>query len=219
MFYSSLKFLPSSKATLISSLHPLLVSICGYFFLKESLTKVDVIAVFGAFFGVLIMNLNKTDSTKIETSEYLTSLGIILCSITVFLGVGVTLTIRLMNKHLHYLMNPAYFAFTLMFMALCLLVAYPSIYNFEYYTVADVAIMAVSGFIHFVAQNIISIAFKYEEASKISPLSYSVGVYLMISDFFIFGYLFSFTDVIGAGMVICFLLSPIIYKVWILKNN
>jgi len=218
MFYCSLKFLPSSKATLISTCHPLLVSICAYYFLKEKMNKFDVIAVVGALLGVMLMNINKTDSTKIETSHFLTILGIILCSITTFLGVGITLSIRLMNKHIHYLMNPAYFSFTLFGMSLVLLLLYPSIYNFKYYTVMNVIWLAVSGIIHFLGQNIISIAFKYEEASKISPLTYTMGIYLLISDIFIFGYKFSLTDISGVVMVIGFLLLPIIYKLWILKK-
>mmetsp|Transcript_4176 Transcript_4176/g.3921 ORF Transcript_4176/g.3921 Transcript_4176/m.3921 type:complete len:165 (+) Transcript_4176:627-1121(+) len=160
------------------------------------------------------MNINKTDSTKIETTDFLRILGIILCSITMFLGVGVTLTIRMMNKHLHYLFNPAWFAFTLFAFSLILLGVYPSIYNFEHYTWLDMGYFFISGVVHFIHQNLVSIAYKYQEASKISFLTYSSGIWLLLSDYIIFGYKFSATDYAGILMVIAFLLLPILYKAY-----
>lgn len=77
-FYVSLKFLPSSKATLISTLHPLLVTIAGYYFLKESLSKFDIIAVAGAFIGVLVMNIHTTDSSKIDAPSEMVAIGVAL---------------------------------------------------------------------------------------------------------------------------------------------
>ena len=121
-FYVSLKFLPSSKATMISNIHPLIGTIAAYFLLKESLNRFDIIAAFGAWGGVLVMNISKTDSNKVDTSTELVTLGIILWWITTFLGAGVTLTIRQMNKHLHYIMNPSWFAITLFLMSFILLV-------------------------------------------------------------------------------------------------
>ncbi|CAI2367937.1 unnamed protein product [Moneuplotes crassus] len=218
MFYCSIKFLPTSKATLISKTHPLFVTLCGYLFLKEKMTKYDTLAVIGAFAGVVTMNINKTDSTKIETSDYLTILGVILCAGAMLLGVGVSLSIRVMNKHLHYMMNPAWFAFTLTLSALSLLIVYPSLFNFKHYTVIDMVWFFLSGVLHFIHQNFISIAYKYQEASKISPLSYFSGVFLLFSDFIIFGYEFSLTDYIGLVLVTGFLLLPIIYKLYVLKK-
>jgi drug/metabolite transporter (DMT)-like permease len=171
--------------------------VAGYYFLKEQLNRYDVIGVIGALFGVLVMNINKTDSSKIDTSEKMVIIGIILCAFTTFLGTGVTLSIRLMNKHIHYLMNPSYFAFTLFLMSMVLLAFYPSIYNFSHYTVIDIVWFILSGLIHYTAQTVTSVAYKYEEASKISPLSYTIGIFLFISDIFVFGYKFSLTDIFG----------------------
>lgn len=218
-FYVSLKFLPSSKATLISTAHPVLVTIAAYLFLKENINRFDIIGVVGAFIGVLVMNINKTDSSKIDTSNDLVILGIILCAFTTFLGTGVTLSIRLMNKHLHYLMNPSYFAFTLFAMSIVLLMVYPSIYNFEHYTTTSMTWFVLSGIVHYTAQTVTSVAYKYEEASKIAPFSYTIGIFLCISDIFVFGYKFSFTDILGVFMVIGALMTPILYKVHIMNSN
>lgn len=189
-----------------------MVTISAYYFLKENLTKYDIIAVLGAFVGVLVMNINNTDSSKIDTSSSLALIGICLCAFSTFLGTGVTLSIRLMNKHLHYLMNPSYFAFTLFAMSMVLLVVKPDIYNFKYYSKMDVLWFVLSGLVHYSAQTVTSVAYKYEEASKIAPLSYTIGIFLFISDIFIFGYQFSYSDAGGVVMVIGFLLLPILIK-------
>ena len=68
-FFVGLKYLPSSKATFIRNLQPIFVSIIAYLFLKEKIGRPDLVAIGGAFIGVVFMNYNKTDSSKIETSS------------------------------------------------------------------------------------------------------------------------------------------------------
>jgi len=62
----------------LRNLQPLFVTIAAYLFLKEKITKYDVLAVVGAFIGVLLMNLTKTDSAKISDYSDLVWLGIFL---------------------------------------------------------------------------------------------------------------------------------------------
>ena len=77
----------------------------------------------------------------------------------------------------------------------------------------------LSGLVHYCAQTVTSVAYKYEEASKIAPLSYTIGIFLFLSDIFIFEYHFSVTDILGVGMVIAFLLTPILYKMMYLYKK
>ena len=102
-YYMGLKYLPASKAALIRNMYPLLVTLTGFCILGERITRYDIIATFGAFFGAIIMNLNSTYSIWSSINDSEATLGIILCSVTAILSVGVAIFIRLMNRHLHYL--------------------------------------------------------------------------------------------------------------------
>ena len=55
-----------------------MVTYAAFYFLNEKIQKFDVIAVVGAFAGVLLMNLNKTDSLKFEVDDNLVIIGITL---------------------------------------------------------------------------------------------------------------------------------------------
>ena len=207
-----LKFLPSSKAALIRNIYPLLVTIAGYYFLSEKLTRYDVIATVGAFTGVIIMNLNATDSSSANITAGHTMLGIFLCSTTATVSVGVALYIRLMNKYCHYLLNSTYFSYTLLLFSIFLLVFFPNVYHFEYYTKTDMVLFGLSGCAHYIAQNTQSLAYKYAEASKITPVVYTIGILLVLVDVFVFDYKFSVTDITGIATVIIFLAIPITVK-------
>lgn len=77
-YYMGLKLLPSSKAALIRNLYPLLVTLAGWYYLNEKITKLDILATVGAFFGVVIMNLNSTGSSAVSITEGYAYIGIIL---------------------------------------------------------------------------------------------------------------------------------------------
>lgn len=116
-------------------------------------------------------------------------------------------------------MNPSYFAFTLFVMSLVLLAVYPTVYNFEYYRLSDMGWFILSGVVHYTAQTLASVAYKYEDASKLAPLNYTIGVFLFFSDMFLFGYSFSFTDIIGIILVITFLMMPILHKIYMINKR
>ena len=153
-FFVGLKYLPSSKATFIRNLQPVMVSIAAFLCLKEKITKADIVAVFGAFAGVILMNYQKTNSSKIDSSYDLVILGITLCVITSILGSGSTIAIRIMNQRIHYMLNAAYFAYSLFIVALILVVVKPSLFHFETYSFRDVFWMALSGLTHYVGQTL-----------------------------------------------------------------
>lgn len=77
-YYMGLKYLPSSKAALIRNFYPLLVTFFAWYFLKEKITKYDIIATLGAFGGVVLMNINSTDSQNKNIKPGHTTLGIVL---------------------------------------------------------------------------------------------------------------------------------------------
>lgn len=78
-FFIGLKYIPSSKATLIMSMNPILVAILAYFLLKEQMTIGKILAVIGAFFGVLLFTYNKNNSQR-DTGSYF--IGIAMVTVT-----------------------------------------------------------------------------------------------------------------------------------------
>lgn len=93
-----------------------------------------------------------------------------------------------------------------------MLVFFPSVFHFGHYTFRDLAFFTLSGVAHYVAQTTQSLAYKYEEASKVTPIVYSIGIYLITIDIFAFKYNFNWSDLTGAGIVSVFLAIPIIVK-------
>jgi len=58
-FFIGLKYIPSTKAALIMNSNPILVAVAAYFILKEQITKIKILSVFGAFIGVIIFTRHK----------------------------------------------------------------------------------------------------------------------------------------------------------------
>ena len=77
-FFIGLKYIPSSKAALIMNIHPILVAIAAFFILKESITKLKILAVCGAFCGVILFTWNENK----ENGKDSYAVGIILVSVT-----------------------------------------------------------------------------------------------------------------------------------------
>ena len=67
-FFIGLKYVPSSKAAMITNIHPLIVAILSFFVLRETIHKSTIVALVGAFCGVTLFSINKTQSFK--TSDH-----------------------------------------------------------------------------------------------------------------------------------------------------
>ena len=67
-YYFGLKYLPAFKATLLFNLYPIFLSIMGIVLLRELIQIKEIIWIIGAFIGVVIMVMNKSDGSKIESS-------------------------------------------------------------------------------------------------------------------------------------------------------
>ena len=213
MSFIALKYLPSSKSTFIRNLHPLMVTLIAFLLLKEKINKLDVIAVVGAFLGVVLMNISDTESSKINTTPEEVKLGIMFSLLTMVLSCGVTISIRLMNRHIHYMLGACYFAYSLLIGGGILLIIKPSLFHYEYYTFYDIAFLATGAISFYLGQTFNSLSYAYAEAAKVTPLNYSSGVILIIVDSLVFGYGFSATDFVGIIAVLIFLFVPILWQV------
>ena len=214
MSFLALKYLPSSKSIFIRNLHPLIVTIIAYLLLKERINKYDLISVIGAFMGVIWMNINETLSSKISTTSEEVKLGIMFSIFTMILSWGITISIRLMNKHIHYMLGACYFAYSLWIWGVFILLLKPSLFHFNYYTFQDIAFLATGAISFYLGQTFNSLSYSYVEAAKVTPLNYSSGVILIIVDSLVFGYGFSLTDYLGIAAIIIFLFVPIYFQVY-----
>lgn len=69
IFFYGLKYIPASKATLIQNVHPLIVVVLAYVFLKEKITKTTIIALIGSFIGVVLLSMHETKG-QYDTDNY-----------------------------------------------------------------------------------------------------------------------------------------------------
>lgn len=76
-YFTGLKYIPATKATLILNVSPLIVAIMAFYFLHEKITKLSILALIGSFIGVVLFSLHKSDSSDDFKYYYF---GIFLCS-------------------------------------------------------------------------------------------------------------------------------------------
>jgi len=183
---------------MIYNVHPLLVSVVAYFILKEKITKLKIIALIGAFSGVLLITLHKNESHGVE-DNYL--LGIGLASVSFIAGTTVAILLRIVNQHIHYTLSPFWFGTVTFIESILMLILLPSVYNFEHYTSYGMILFSVSGMFNYIGQVFKSLSYKFGEASVVTPAYYLEVCYIFMSDLLIFKYSFNFTDLTGAILI------------------
>ena len=211
-FFMGLKYIPASKWTLIFNIHPILVAILSYFLLKEQITNMKILAVFGSFIGVLLFTQNTNNSNEPSDNYYI---GILWASFAWLCGTTVAILLRIINQHIHYAMSPFWFGITTLVESILILIFIPSLYNFSHYTMYDCSWFLISGVFNYMGQTLKSLAFKYEDASVVTPFGYFQVIYLFICDLVIFNYSFNTTDLLGAGLISVWLLVPELSKLYV----
>ncbi|CAI2374477.1 unnamed protein product [Moneuplotes crassus] len=205
-YFIAVKYIPLSFATLIYNISPLLVGILSYLILKEQITSLKVISVVGAFTGIFILTFHKDEDYQ---AGQFYMLGLILVGINCCTQAVNTLTLRALNKEIHYLVSPFWYFATSLILALMILAVYPSAYHFSKFTKIDLTIFLLSTLFAYGGQLFSSKALKYSEASLITPLQYLNILYFLISDIAIFHSTFTVTDAIGGLLILVSLLAPV----------
>ena len=209
-FFIGLKYIPTSKAALITNSSPIFVAVAAYFVLKENITKSKIFGILGAFLGVFIFTYSQ--NSQDDGNTY--AIGIVLVSITCVYQVGVSILLRILNQHIHYALSPFWFATTTLTLSLVLVAVYPSLFNFKYYTWESMMWFMISGVFNFAAQNFKSLAYKYDDASFIAPFQYFPILFLFLWDLVVFEISFTSTDIIGGLIIVAWLLTPVLERVF-----
>ena len=118
----------------------------------------------------------------------------------------------MINKQVHYTLSPFYFGIITFIAAMMLLLLKPSIFNFESYTVFDIAMFLLSGIFNYIGQATKSLALKLGSASFVASFNYIQVVMLIVCDLLLFGYTFGWMDYLGVLITFTFVIFPVIQK-------
>lgn len=103
--------MPVSIASSIFSMGPILTSVFANIFLKENVTKSDIIALLCAFIGVIMVNnpFKSQDSIN-EISAHNILIGTIYALTGALAFSGTVISIRKMGSGIHYTVGPFWYA-------------------------------------------------------------------------------------------------------------
>ena len=211
-YFIGLKYIPVSKASIIINTNPLVVVPIAYFLLKEVLTKLQIIALIGAFLGVVVLSYNKNEGLNGEDEYYY--LGIALALLWWLCTAGVNIKLRVLGPHVHPGLSPVWYSISTIISVIGFLTFYPSIYNFSEYTIYDFTWFTLSGILIYVGLHFMSLAFKYEDAAFVSSFQYLNVIILTVFDIGVFHYSFSLTDIIGFVILWLWVCAPIIADIY-----
>ena len=175
--YIALKYLPVVKVTLLFNLLPIFSTIFGVVFLLEKVHKNEIACMIGAFVGVAIMVLNKTDS-GIETSFTMQLVSALLVIFSWASCALIILYIKIFNKTNSPLLYPFYYAVTLFSFGVGFYLIYPSSYNPDWYSFTIVGLFLVSGVFNIMANIFTGYALKMADISVLAPFGYKKFIFL-----------------------------------------
>ena len=207
--FSSIKYISSSQASLITNMSPLLVGIMAHYILKETIYKSTVVALAGSFIGVTLFSFHNSESVSSNDGFII---GISLAFTACCCSAAVVIIVRKLIQEVHYTLTPFYNSVTMLAVAIILLAFYPSVYNFRYYRLVDIVLFMISGIFNYLALLTKTIASKYGSASFVAPFNYLQVVLLLICDLALFGYTFALIDYAGVILTFSCVLLPVYQK-------
>ena len=155
-----LKYTPTSIATLIYNISPILVAVIVPFILNEVLTKIKVFSVFGSFVGASLFIIHKNVLPGDVDHYYL---GILLIFFTWLTAVVLIILARIVKNSIHFWICPIYFGGSTLCLSFLLLIIAPSVFNFEHYNTFDWSLFLISGMFNFFGSTFRFISFQYED--------------------------------------------------------
>mmetsp|Transcript_8551 Transcript_8551/g.9698 ORF Transcript_8551/g.9698 Transcript_8551/m.9698 type:complete len:188 (-) Transcript_8551:246-809(-) len=132
-FFHAIKYIPMSQGSIILAVNPLISVILAYFFLSEVLHFRNIVLLIGAFLGVFITNLAKSENEHITTYEDKYFLGVILTLIALVFRSSAPVSIRQINLYLPSIFSPFYFSLGMFLNSVFTLLFLRDYLNFEYY--------------------------------------------------------------------------------------
>ena len=186
-FFWAVQRIPLGSAISIRYVGPIFSTLLGYSILKERVNFLQWVSLLFAFSGVLLL---KGIDTRVDLFTFI----LVLIS-ALFVGI-VFITIRLLTR------SEDIFTIIFYFMATCIL---GSLLFIPYWRmpIGSEWIYAIAiGIFGLIGQVLMTLAFKFEEASTLAPFKYMELVYALIIGFFLFGEIHSATSLVAMGIII-----------------
>ena len=232
--FSSVKYLPISTAACIFFTGPIWTALIAVFYLKEPLSKSDVIALVAAFAGVLLINrpwesnnvteeqanainsLNTGSSSMQDTKIYTSSDKIIgtLYALSGALGAALAfICMRIMRNDIHYSVSPFWFSIGCTFLSpifgMQQMSTKPSTYS---YTGEVLVYMCIASVASFFGQVFQSRAYQLEKAARVATMNYIQIVTGFLWDILFFKSKLQVLDIIGSLLIILTLFTITVLK-------
>ena len=196
-----------STCQILSGLNPLMTIIYSIVFLKEKFHTIYAIGIVICFTGALIIILNER---KIEvnfdkdnsTKNIFIGIFSIIINVNLF-ALGNVGQKFLCNEHLTPEEQTFYFGFYSIIIScfFCLINTKFGFNNIFYCLYAF-----LNGLIFFLVNYLTSISFQYIDISKLQPVNYLSSILIILSGTIIFGEKLFFSDILGAAMIIGFII-------------
>lgn len=196
-FFIVIQRIPLGSAISIRYLGPIFGAILAYFFLKEKVNWGQWLSFFVAFAGVVVL---KGFDLRID---YLSLLLCLISAVTV--GVVFAL-VRYLATREHHLTIINYFMVFCILGSLFFIPHWRWPVGFEWYPVLSIGVFGLIG------QILMTLAFKFEEATVIAPFKYMEIVYAMIISLIVFGEWYSLWSMFGILIIVLGMLASVYFK-------
>lgn len=138
--------------------------------------------------------------------------GLSLALIAAFTAGTAYTLVRQMNKSLHYIYSAFYNGFFGIPILVYVYFFHPQMFNYGSYSLKDVLLMSAAITGDLIGQIAMSLAFKFEEASRVGPILYMMIVFTYLADLLFFHYQFTLAESLGSLVVFVSILTPIILR-------
>jgi drug/metabolite transporter (DMT)-like permease len=204
--------LPFSLAVVLYFTQPISAAVVSYIFNGESLSPLQIISIFFAMFGVIVLTnptfvfpfLSPEDAIGYNKSDYPNfNLGVFFALFGSVMSGFAYLCMRKLGTTVHSVLNPLWFG--TFSVASCFVVAAALsdeiIVPLSFY---DIGLLLSMGILGWIAQEGVSKAIQVEKAGRAAPLNYLQVVIAWIFDVTCFGGHMKWTDIIGTLSIVIF---------------
>jgi drug/metabolite transporter (DMT)-like permease len=221
-FFLAIEYLPLSMAVSLYFTSPILTAIVCYFALGEKLARLEIIGIFSAMFGVILMTspeflyepeiktyprLKHYDE---NTEKYDYTFGFMWAMIGSLTNAFVFLVCRKIGKEVHQSIHPFYFALASIMGGLMCIAFFDLPLN--PLTEKDFILLSLCGIFSWIQQEGQSIALQVEKGGRSAAINYLVVFISFIFDALVYGEAVKWTDLAGAFFIIICTLSNAMMK-------
>ena len=226
-FSLAVKYIPIGIFFIILNSSPFVVAILAYFWTGDRILPLEVVALFGAFGGIICLALAKPSETvQLESMSdfeqtYSYQIGIALAIITSLTFSVVSVASRKL-KSLHY--GVIQFVYALMstictgivLLGFCVAEGeMPYVYE-SWWIYLEVLISSALGML---GQSLMTYSNQHANPSTVALISYMGVSYTFLVDLTIFNSTFTYLQLIGVAITLSFSVAAAIYKIRIQKKD